>query len=391
MNTYTVVKGDTLFSIARRFGMSVAELQQVNGLTSPNLRIGQALKVKGTTSNVPPTPPPPAPRPVPPVPQPPVQPPPVVTQPGSDYLANRRQFAIQTRPEAGFQRFFITVPLLNGTTVQAVMRDNINMSRFMVYPVGILYGGMSQIVVDLPMIEAVGLTQKQALALQYVSTHEGKFDAINSYDRGIFSYGFIQFVGAAAHGASLNNVMASMKQQAPSLFARVFQSVGIDSESGRTTVLDERGNRLRGDDAWLYIQRTVSVYGAFVQAGYEPMLVREQLRMANTLYVQPALNFRLNVNIGGIQITIPRLQDILSSEAILTAVIAIGINQGNGGMSRIFSSAIATAAAESGISNMSGLQRINQRRVCEIVASTSTDERVRNRAQGVLDSGLSFV
>ncbi len=41
--TYTVQFGDTLFSIARRFGTSVQAIMQANGLTTTNIRVGQQL------------------------------------------------------------------------------------------------------------------------------------------------------------------------------------------------------------------------------------------------------------------------------------------------------------------------------------------------------------
>ncbi len=359
--------------------MTVAELQTINGLKSSNLRLGQQLKVWGTA-------PPPPPRPVPPVP-PPAPPP---TAPSGDFRAARARYAVQSRPEGDFQRFSVTVPLLDGRVVTASMRNNVNMSRHMVYPEGLLYGGQSLMELDVATIQSVGLSGQQARALQWVSTHEGKFDAINGYDRGIFSYGFIQFVGALAHGSSLTRVLASMKTNAPTQFARIFRAVGIDVEGNVVSVLDDRGAALRGDDAYLYIQRNVALNGAFIAAGFDPALVREQLRMANALYVQPALNFQLTLSVGGLTIRIPRLQEILNSEAILTAVIAIAINQGTGGMSRIFSSAVSAVAMQSGLTNAQALQRIDQRQVCNVVASTTTDERIRNRAQGVLDSGLSF-
>lgn len=43
---YTVVKGDTLYSISKKFGISVADLKQWNNLSSNALSIGQELKVK---------------------------------------------------------------------------------------------------------------------------------------------------------------------------------------------------------------------------------------------------------------------------------------------------------------------------------------------------------
>lgn len=392
--TYTVAKGDTLFAIGRKFGVSADEIIRLNNLTSTALRVGQVLRIPGKT---PATPTPVTPTPTVPQtpvdPRPPVvdpNPPVVVTPPAGDYLAARRQFSWVARPEAGFQRFELTVPLLNGATAVARMRDNVSYSAFMKYPEGIVYGGQSTLHVPLEKIESVGLNRQQAAALEYVSSHEGKYDAINSYDSGIFSYGFIQFVGAAEHGASLNRVLAAMKANAPARFARVFQQVGIDSANGVTTVLDDNGFRRSGNDAWLYIQKNISLYGAFIQAGFDADLVLEQLRAANDLYVQPALNFRLSLNINGIQINIPRLRDILSSEALITAVIAIAINRGNGAMSRIVADALVAVAAPLRLHTAEALRQIDERQVCQTIADTTTDARTRDRAMGVLNSGLSF-
>ena len=48
---YTVVKGDTLYSIARKFNLTVDELKSINNLTSNTLSIGQKLIVGETTSS----------------------------------------------------------------------------------------------------------------------------------------------------------------------------------------------------------------------------------------------------------------------------------------------------------------------------------------------------
>ena len=44
-NTYTVVKGDTLYGIAQKFGTTVDELKTLNNLSSNALSIGETLKV----------------------------------------------------------------------------------------------------------------------------------------------------------------------------------------------------------------------------------------------------------------------------------------------------------------------------------------------------------
>ncbi len=46
---YTVVRGDTLWAIANRYGLSVDELKKLNNLTSNTISIGQRLLVKPTS------------------------------------------------------------------------------------------------------------------------------------------------------------------------------------------------------------------------------------------------------------------------------------------------------------------------------------------------------
>lgn len=44
--TYKVKKGDTLYSISRRFGLSVTDLKRLNSLTDNTISVGQKLKLK---------------------------------------------------------------------------------------------------------------------------------------------------------------------------------------------------------------------------------------------------------------------------------------------------------------------------------------------------------
>lgn len=51
MNYYIVKKGDTLYSIANKYGLSVEELKKMNNLSTNNLSINQKLYVSGWDSN----------------------------------------------------------------------------------------------------------------------------------------------------------------------------------------------------------------------------------------------------------------------------------------------------------------------------------------------------
>lgn len=63
--THTVAPGETLFSLARRYGTTVEELMRLNGLSTPLIRVGQVLKLPAPAQEGPP------PEPAPQAPAPP--------------------------------------------------------------------------------------------------------------------------------------------------------------------------------------------------------------------------------------------------------------------------------------------------------------------------------
>jgi len=52
VNTYTVKAGDTLYSIANKYNLSVNELKEINNLVNNTLSIGQTLNLKKTSSDI---------------------------------------------------------------------------------------------------------------------------------------------------------------------------------------------------------------------------------------------------------------------------------------------------------------------------------------------------
>ena len=51
MKKYIVQKGDTLYGIAKQFGTTVSEIKRLNNLISNTLSVGQVLKINEDTSN----------------------------------------------------------------------------------------------------------------------------------------------------------------------------------------------------------------------------------------------------------------------------------------------------------------------------------------------------
>ncbi|MBQ7105161.1 MAG: LysM peptidoglycan-binding domain-containing protein [Bacilli bacterium] len=49
--TYTVISGDSLYAIARKYNTTVDEIKRLNNLTSNNLSIGQVLKIPSSNNN----------------------------------------------------------------------------------------------------------------------------------------------------------------------------------------------------------------------------------------------------------------------------------------------------------------------------------------------------
>jgi hypothetical protein len=145
--------------------------------------------------------------------------------------------------------------------------------------------------------KAFGISDLEARSLLFVSKNEGKFNAVNTWDKAAVSFGFVQFAGGSG-GGSYPNMMANLKKDSPSVFAAKFKKFGIDVEytlSGdkiaKATILaiDPAKNKvLRGLEAEAYIRGMPGLMPVFLNAGYDKDVQKAQVKTSVEEYVVPS-------------------------------------------------------------------------------------------------------
>ena len=283
--------------------------------------------------------------------------------------------------------------------LQKVSFSNFVRSGFSVYPYGVSYSGT--VIHDIPAsyYESVGLSRQLAEALEFVSKNEGKYDAINSFDKAAFSFGFIQFAGATG-GGTFPNMMALIKDRNPTLFEEAFGRFGIDVEytykndkyePATIIIFTPDGKRYVGTEAEKYIRSDKVLHGVFIRAGQNIEVAKLQVLSAVQEYVKPALRAKISLNINGLVVNREPVTDFINSAGGITVLIDLAVNQGLTGALRIFAPAIEQVARQTGITSLAALKNIDEKRVIQTIVANATDSRVKSRPQKVLDAGISFL
>jgi len=192
-------------------------------------------------------------------------------------------------------------------------------------------GTASPAAIGVDVYNGVGLDPAQAAALKVVSSFEGNFDAINTYDRANVSAGFIQFAG----GRGLPPYMALLKVRQAGKFRELLQKYGIDVEvagangaivGARLVVLDPAGTRvLRATAAETAIRGDKRLTAAMILAGRDRDVHVVQLEAAARGYVAPILNATVTPSGRAGRM---RLGDILRSQKGLAAMFDRAIQEG---------------------------------------------------------------
>jgi len=195
--------------------------------------------------------------------------------------------------------YTIAVP---GSPKPVVLRDHAvsPMSCDLVDPSGV--GANGTPITKLPLapvlFSAEGISPQQAKILDKVSTREGGFEAVNTYDEGYVSIGFLQFAMLQSGTGSAIDVLTSMKSADPSGFTHYFRSLGIDvDDKGHIYAVNpDTGDVSSGPDAVKLIQSDKRLTALFYRAGIEShSYMKAQVAVAFQQYWSPGKRFSVPV------------------------------------------------------------------------------------------------
>ena len=204
---------------------------------------------------------------------------------------------------------------------------------------------------------AAGVTDATVIkVMTKVSAEEGGFEAVNTYDTGFISIGFIQFISGADGTGSLADVLREMKTSNPADFAAYFHSMGIDVDSVALTVVDPAtGTILRGSDAVTKVRDDKRLTAVFQRAGIDSLSFRAaQVKRAQAAYYLAPKSF--TVTKAGVTIS-GKYEDVLTSEAGKVALMDRAVQKGAGGAKSKFETACKAVMTAHGATTVADLAR----------------------------------
>lgn len=179
-----------------------------------------------------------------------------------------------------------------------------------------------------PLFADAGLTPTAQRVVRAVSRLEGGFDAVNTYDTGCVSVGFIQFITFDDGKHSLCEVLALEKRERPAEFQKDFRQYGIDvTAENMLCVLDPgTGAELLGTEAVRKVIDDKRLISVFQHAGRRSAAFRiAQIKVAQMRYWPGEDPIRVELN-G--KVFVGRVCDVIRSEAGLATLLDRKINRG---------------------------------------------------------------
>lgn len=150
-----------------------------------------------------------------------------------------------------------------------------------------------------------------------VSSLEGGFDSVNSFDTGFLSVGILQFAALKTGAGSLGRLMLRFKASDPEDFHFCLGQYGLNvNDRGQIMAWDpERGSTLVGPEASLLFHRE-PVYAALFQSASRTSYAFRRSQLEQALHEYYPKGRYLRLKLGGVTVR-PRVEEVLYSEAAL--------------------------------------------------------------------------
>lgn len=162
--------------------------------------------------------------------------------------------------------------------------------------------------------------------LKLVSSFEGKFSSVNTWDIADVTWGFIQWTTGQGGKGSLIDTLLACKAQSPDAFRARLSRYGIDVEKSRGIVLTlPDGTVKTGKEAAKHIQVDPTLTAILSASGEDPEFKVAQLRHANDKVGKEVL--RSKITIAGKTV---KLGEILTSELAVGGAFNRAVHAGAG-------------------------------------------------------------
>ena len=179
------------------------------------------------------------------------------------------------------------------------------------------------------LCRSAGISESEGRIMFAVSSLEGGFDAINTYDTGYVSVGFIQFASLSKGANSLGALLADYKQEDPKGFTEDFHRYGIDvDEHSAMVALDiNSGDEKVGSNAAQQIIEDKRLIAVFQRAGQVSDGFRvAQLRCAKSMYYPGSESVTVDLADGPVRVATSKL---FCSEAGMATLMDRKVNTGH--------------------------------------------------------------
>jgi peptidoglycan endopeptidase LytF len=179
-----------------------------------------------------------------------------------------------------------------------------------------------------------GLSSSNEKILKQISGFEGGFDTINTYDRAVLTWGFVQWTGGDA--TDLTAALTQIKQSQPEAFKNQFQKYGIDVVSNKLQVT-MNGKTLVGEEAARAVRDNPKLTAVFAHAGKDEGIQKGEVNAAVALEITKALNQPVPVGKG----KKVALSTIIKSEYGVGLLANTYVHSGSGAAAKACNAAVA--------------------------------------------------